>query len=217
MEGGGQMIINPFFHDIEQDHSDGSDWHEMRLGMFTASMISDLFMDKKTAGYQNCIINVAFERVTGKRQYQFHNKWMQYGNDTEFEAREFYQQFTLNAISNGGIWIASDWFCASPDGKIEGKNGGIELKCPAVNTYLAYIESLQKFGVTKVPTEYYLQMQAQMLATGWDFVDYMPYYSGELKQLLTRVYRDELVINQMLVRLDEAVKDAEIMIDKIKR
>lgn len=205
------MIINPFFHDIEQDHEDGSIWHEMRLGMFTASMISDLFMDKKTAGYQNCIINVAFERVTGKRQHQFYNKWMQYGNDTEFEARENYTLETLNTVSNGGIWIASDWFCASPDGKIEGENGGLEIKCPAVNTYLAYLTN------SKIPTDYYLQMQAQMLATGWNFVDYMPYYSSELKQLLTRVERDELVINQMLVRLDEAVCDAKIMIDRIKR
>ena len=47
------------FYNIDQN---SEDWDELRRGKFTASTFADLFMDKKTQGYQKAIIK-AFAEV----------------------------------------------------------------------------------------------------------------------------------------------------------
>ena len=94
------MEFNPIFHDIQQN---SEEWDQMKLGLFSSSMVSDLFMKKDTKGYGNAICNVAFERVTGKSQRIFTLPWFNYGHETEPEANENYQTETFNELSNGGI------------------------------------------------------------------------------------------------------------------
>jgi len=208
------MQYNPVFFDINQN---SDDWDELRCGLITASMCSDLFADKKTKTYQDVITKVAFERVTGKQQKQFTNKWMEYGHETEPEAEENYVIETFSEVSNGGFYKANEWFGASPDRKIINENGGCEFKCPSIATYREYLENFDKKNDVILPKDYFYQVHGQMLATGWDYVDYMPYYSINLRQLITRVNRDENILNLLKSKIDEAVLDIEILIKKTKR
>ena len=207
------MKITPKFYDVQQNEDD---WYDLRKGKITASMCSDLFAAEKTKTYQNVITKVAFEIVTGKTQKQFVNGWMDYGHETEPEARENYTAETFNEVENGGIWIANDWIAASPDGKIKDKNAGVEFKCPAISTYRDYLE-LKENGKNIIPKNYFLQMQFQLICTGWDYIDYMPYYSSDVKQLLTVVHVCEKTRTEIFEKLNIAINQINELIEKIKR
>lgn len=195
------------FYDIDQN---SEQWDSLRLGKFTASMFSDLFMEKKTIGYQKAIIKIAYERVTGEGEESFSNKWTQRGHDKEPFACENYEILTFNETENGGFYEYDDWIGASPDRKIIGQNGGCEFKCPSFQVYDEYLET------KRIPKSYFWQIHGQLLCTGWDFIDYMPFSSPKLKQILMRVERDESIINQLKERLAECIEDAKIKMERIK-
>jgi hypothetical protein len=75
-------------HLIDQN---SEEWDALRLGKFTASTFADLFMGKETKGYQNAIIKVAYERVTGECEENYSNKWMQRGHEKEPFAVAYFQ------------------------------------------------------------------------------------------------------------------------------
>jgi hypothetical protein len=208
------MLFNPKFFDVVQN---SDEWYDLRICKITASMSSDLFMDKKTKGYKDCITKIVMEKITGKTQKQFANKWMDYGHETEPEANENYEIETFSTLENGGIWIANEWVAASPDAKIFGLNAGTEFKCPSISTYRDYLDSFDIKGKVEVPKDYYIQIQHQLLCTGWDYIDYMPYYSSKLKQLLTRVEIDLKLRSELIERIEEAVNEIEILIPKYTR
>ena len=196
------------FHNIDQN---SEEWDVLRLGKFTASIHSDLFMAKTTAGYRNAIIKVAFERVTGESEERFTNKWMERGHEKEPFARENYELLTFNTLENGGFYEYNEWVGASPDAKITGQNGGCEFKCPSFQVYNEYLET------GKLPKNYFWQVHGQLLCTGWDFIDYMPYSSPKLKQILIRVVRDESVLNQLKEQLSASIEEVKILIERIKQ
>jgi hypothetical protein len=120
------------YYDIMQ----GTDeWNAIRLGKFTASTFSDLFMDKKTATYQKAIIKVAYEIVTGESEESYSNKWMQRGNEKEPIAAEYYETLTFNEVELCGFYEYNEFVGASPDRKIKDQNGGCEFKCPSFQIY----------------------------------------------------------------------------------
>ena len=196
------------FYNIDQN---SEEWDGLRLGKFTASTFSDLFMAKTTAGYQKAIIKVAYERVTGESEESYNNKWMQRGHEKEPFARENYELLTFNQLENGGFYEYSDFVGASPDAKIVGLNGGCEFKCPSFQVYNEYLET------KKIPKSYYWQIHGQLLCTGWDFIDYMPYSSPKLKQILIRVERDDKVLEELKSKLNECIEEVKILIDRIKQ
>jgi hypothetical protein len=197
-------------YDIEQN---SEEWNALRLGKFTASTFADLFMAKTTAGYKNAIIKVAFERVTGESEENYSNKWMQRGHEKEPFAVENYELFSFNTCENAGFYEYDEFTGASPDRKIVGLNGGCEFKCPSFQVYNEYLET------NRLPKNYYWQVIGQLLCTGWDFIDYMPFSSPKLKQLLIRVERaDHLeAIEQLKTKLAECIEEVKILIERIKQ
>ncbi|HUX56254.1 MAG TPA: YqaJ viral recombinase family protein [Bacteroidales bacterium] len=195
-------------YDVMQNEEE---WDALRLGKFTASTFADLFMDKKTKGYQNAIIKVAFERVTGESEESYNNRWMQRGHEKEPFARENYELLTFNSLENGGFYEYSEFIGASPDAKIAGQNGGCEFKCPSFQVYNEYLQT------QKLPKSYFWQIHGQLLCTGWDFIDYMPFSSPKLKQILIRVERDEAILDQLKTQLDICIEEVKILIERIKQ
>lgn len=196
------------FYDIEQN---SEEWEALRLGKFTASTFADIFMAKTTSGYQKAIIKVAFERVTGESEEGYNNKWMQRGHEKEPFARENYELLTFNSLENGGFYEYSDFVGASPDAKIVGQNGGCEFKCPSFQIYNEYLET------KKIPKGYFWQIHGQLLCTGWDFIDYMPFSSPKLKQILLRVERDEPTLELLKSKLNECIEEVKILIERIQQ
>jgi hypothetical protein len=196
------------YHDIPQN---SEEWDALRLGKFTASTFSDLFMGKDTAGYKKAIIKVAYEKVTGESEEQYNNKWMQRGHEKEPFACENYELLTFNTLETVGFYEYNEFVGASPDRKISGMNGGCEFKCPSFQVYNEYLES------SKLPKSYFWQIHGQLLCTGWDFIDYMPYNHPNLKQILIRVERNEPTLELLKSKLNECIEEVKTLIDRIQQ
>jgi hypothetical protein len=197
-------------HAIDQN---SETWDALRLGKFTASTFADLFMKKETKGYQNAIIKVAYERVTGESEESYSNKWMQRGHEKEPFAVENYELYSFNTCEPAGFYEYDEFTGASPDRKIVGMNGGCEFKCPSFQVYNEYLET------GKLPKAYFWQIIGQLLCTGWDFIDYMPYSSPNLKQILIRVERSdyEADIEQLRQQLAVCIEEVKILIERIRQ
>lgn len=195
------------FYEVDQN---SEDWDSLRLGKFTASTFGDLFAAPTTKTYRDAITKVAFERVTGECEERYNNKWMQRGHEREPFAREAYEMITFNSLEDGGFYEYSEWVGASPDAKIVGQNGGCEFKAPSFQIYREFLET------GKLSRDYYWQIHGQLLCTGWDFIDYMPFSSQKLKQRIIRVERDPIILGQLEAQLNKAIEEVKQLIELIK-
>jgi putative phage-type endonuclease len=181
---------------MDKSPEQGTDeWLAERAGHVTASKINDCMMAKTTAGYQNYMAQIVCERLTGQPVETFKSDAMQYGNDTEPQARAFYELETGNDVQECGFIKHPDidWSGASPDGLI-GDDGLVEIKCPQQAKHMKNL-----LGGT-IDKGYRLQMQWQMECTGrsWcDFVSFNPSFPDHLRINIERVDRDEKLIAEM--------------------
>ena len=186
------------FHDVQQNTEE---WLALRKGKFTASTFGSLFMAKTTAGYQNAIYKVCYERLTGESPESFGNDWMERGHILESEAREEYELLTFNKVSNGGFCELNEWIGCSPDGFV--KPGGIlEIKSPKYSTLMSYTLS------GELPREYKYQVHGQLWITESEFCDFFVYHP-KLKPMLLWVNRDEKIIKELEDALVSAINEAK--------
>jgi putative phage-type endonuclease len=174
---------------LDQAATQGTDeWLAERAGKVTASALSNVMMAKTTAGYQNYMAQIICERLTGQPVETFKSAAMEHGNETEPQARAFYELETGNDVVECGF-IADPMLAntgASPDGLV-GELGLVEIKCPQP---AKHIKNLMGGNIDK---GYMLQMQWQMQVTGreWcDFVSFNPSFPPHLQLHITRVERD---------------------------
>lgn len=174
------------------------EWFAVRAGKVTASRVADIVARTKTgysASRANYMAQLVAERLTGKVEEGFTSGAMQWGTDTEPEARiayEFYCDRTVAQVGYAPHPSIAD-AGASPDGLV-GDDGLVEIKCPNTATH---IDTL--LGST-VPGKYVTQMQWQMACTGraWcDFVSFDPRLPEAMKMYVERVKRDDDVIAEL--------------------
>lgn len=171
------------------------EWFKERLGKVTASRISDVMAKTKTgygAGRKNYMAQLLVERLTGLQQESYSNAAMQWGVNTEEEARNAYAFFTGNSVDECGFipHPTIPQSGASPDGLV-GSDGLVEIKCP---NSAQHIETL--LG-SELEDKYIKQMQWQMRCTDrkWcDFVSYDPRLPGDLQMKIQRVERDDAAL-----------------------
>lgn len=187
------------------------DWLRARLGKVTASRIADVVAKTKSgwgASRANYMAQLLTERLTGVGQDSYINPAMQWGIDTEPDARIAYEFRAGSDVAECGFLIhprIKD-SGASPDGLI-GADGLVEIKCPLTATH---IDTLL---FEEVPQKHVLQMQWQMCVTGraWcDYVSYDPRLPEAMSYWCKRVHRDEKLVAQLesdvelfLAELDE--------------
>ncbi len=184
----------------EEDYPQGSDeWQAIRAGKVTASKITDIMVKlksgKPSAGRATYMGQLIAERLTGVKSESFSNAAMQWGIETEPQARAAYEFLndveveqvafvTHPTIENSGM---------SPDGLV-GEEGLLEVKCPNTATHIDFL-------ITKtIPKNYFNQMQWQMACKGSSWCDYMsfdPRMPEHLNKLIVRVDRDDERIQAM--------------------
>lgn len=185
-------------------------WFAARLGKATASKIADVTAKTK-GGYstsrKNYAAQLVAERLTGVPAESFTSAAMQWGTDTEAEARDAYRQHSLVEVRECGFvdhpTIAMSG--ASPDGLI-GDDGLLELKCPNTATH---IETL--LGKS-APAKYVTQMMWQMACTGrqWcDFVSYDPRLPDHMRLFVVKLHRDEAMIAELEAEVTAFLNEVE--------
>lgn len=186
------------------------DWKRARVGKVTASRISDVIARTKTgwgASRKNYAAELIAERLTGEPAPSFTNGAMQWGLDTEPQARAAYEFFRDAEVVEIGLidHPTIPMSAASPDGLVS-DDGVLELKCPLTATH---IETL----LTKaVPDKYLVQMLWQMACTGrqWvDFVSFDPRMPESLRMFVKRVQRDNARIAELETEVKTFLKEID--------
>lgn len=174
------------------------EWFSERAGKVTASCICKVMARTKTgygADRANYAAQLVTERLTGVCAESFTNAAMQWGVDTEAQARAAYELEVGESVMEIGFvrHPAIDLSGASPDGLV-GNLGLVELKCPNSATHIA---TLTGAGIDR---KYLLQMQWQLACTEreWcDFASFDPRLPDAMQLHVERVRRDDALIEEI--------------------
>jgi len=192
-------------------------WWAARLGKVTASRVADVIAKTKSgygAGRANYAADLVVERLTGQKAQGFTNAAMEWGTQTEPQAKAAYAAKTGILVEDVGFidhpTVAMSG--ASPDGLAE--EGLVEIKCPNTATHLEYIFD------GKPPQKYVTQMQWQMACAGkpWcDFVSYDPRLPERLQLLVVRVPRDDDYIKMLEQEVTTFLQELDDKINKLEK
>jgi len=193
------------------------EWFQMRLGKVTASRVADILAKTKTgpsASRQNYLIELAIQRTTGIIQESYSNSAMEWGTQTEPQARVAYEVATNNFVDKVAFidHPSIKWFGCSPDGLVSDR-GLLEIKCPNSATHWEYFKS------KKPPQKYFIQMQAQIAVTNkdWcDFVSFDPRMPDRSQLLIVRIDRDEAFIAEMEAEIKKFLDEVEVEVNLMK-
>ena len=167
------------------------EWLIARLGIPTATGIENIVTPtgKKSSSQIKYMSELIEESILGLQDSGYRSAFMERGNQLEPLARSAYEFLTGNAVKQvGGVYLnEKKELMVSPDGLIPELKKGLEIECPKMSTHIQYIIN------GGVPSEYVIQVQANLWVTGyktWDFVSYCPEYQKQPFYLFT-AERDE--------------------------
>lgn len=193
-------------------------WFKERAGIPSASGLGFLF-DTLKDGYtpsakaKKYLKQLAFERKFGTAFEIFQTKAMADGTFFEDFAKMVYVKETGNTLTEAFSYVSS-WFIATPDANVveksTGKKGGLECKIVGDKTFLQMMEE-------GVPIPHELQTQGQMMATGWDWVDYIVVNLKTRAYFIVRVKRNNKLIQRIYERLHEPLDLPELKDVGVKR
>ena len=192
------------------------EWFATRLGKVTASKVSDVVAKTKSgygASRATYMSQLLVERLTGTRTEFYSNAAMQWGTDTEPQARAAYEFITNNSVVEEGFIShpTIEMSGASPDGLVDDL-GMLEIKCPNTSTHV------QTLLDEKIPKRYVDQMQWQMACAEreWcDFVSFDPRLPDGNDFFCTRLKRDDKRIADLESEVTDFLDELSTQIVKL--
>jgi putative phage-type endonuclease len=193
------------------------EWYQAKIGRVSASRCADL-MAKTKSGYStsrnNYMTELIIARITGEYPESYTSPSMQWGIDTETQAREAYEIATYTPVSQAGFILHPDnsEVGCSPDGLI-GEDGGLEIKCPNSATHLDTLLT------GKIDRKYLLQIQFSMWVTNrkwWDYVSYDPRFPEHMRLFISRVDRDETIILEIKAEVEKFLDEMKAKLKKLE-
>lgn len=146
---------------------------------------------------------------------EFSFKQTEWGKEYEHEARSYFE-FETGLKVNEVAFIYRDKdkrFGVSPDGLIDGKKIGLELKCPFTTKVFVEFACCEK-----IKKEYIEQCQYSMWVTGYDawyFANYDPRIKGKkLHHVL--IERDQDYMDKYDKAEKDFIRDMDKMLNKMK-
>lgn len=157
------------------------------IGAYMAKGVKGQYL----AGRKEVERKIAYAKAFGVPFEGFVNGAMQAGIDNEdFIAKQYAEREGVEVEEVGCAY--NDWLVASPDRQIIGQNGGVEIKW-------LFDKEFAELLLTGFPKDlHYDQMQAQMLAFGWDFVDYAAGNGNTSSMYIVRIKRNQTRIDEIL-------------------
>ena len=170
------------------------EWHYLRLGKITASKFKDVMAKGAGKTRKAYMMQLAAEVVTGQRVASFTNTAMEWGTETEPQAKSMFEfengcdveEVTFIELLDLNVGI-------SPDGIIEGHRG-IEIQCPNTTT------QIETYLSGKMPATHKHQVQGSMWVTGfdtWEFVSFDPRINGKAGYFHQTIERDDKYIDEL--------------------
>jgi hypothetical protein len=175
-------------HEYPQVEQRSAEWHQLRLGIVTASTVGRLLTptlkmaDNDTS--RGLVATLAAERIAGWAEDTPLTSDMWRGVEAEPYARDIYSGHYQQAVEYGFMLREGDgWSIGlSPDGVV-GDEGLVEIKAPRAKTHVLTILR------DTVPTQYVPQLQAALFVSARQWIDFVSYVGG-LPLYVKRVYPD---------------------------
>lgn len=195
------------------DFAQGSDeWRAARAGIVTASGISNLVTDrtlKPSASAEAYMNRLIAERVLGRPIDDATTGFMERGLAMEADAVAAYEYERGIDTTIVGMVLTDDGQVACSPDRLVGDDGGLEIKCPAIHTHVAYLRKPDALRL-----EYRSQVQGGLLVTGrkwWDLRSHNPEFPAvtircevdvEWRRAVEPILRDFLaLLNSELARI----------------
>jgi exodeoxyribonuclease (lambda-induced) len=179
------------------------EWHQQRLGKFTASEIYKL-MGIKALGLtgQSYAFDKAVEELFGEVEDNFVSYDMERGIELEplaFAKFKELKSFDFIDVTECGFFNLTDNAGASPDGLV-GEDAILEIKCPKANTFFKLV------ATNEIDDKYLYQMQMQMMATNRNKAHFFNYYIFEGIEYWHEIIidKDDDICDKILNRINEA-------------
>ncbi|MEW8178576.1 MAG: lambda exonuclease family protein [Candidatus Thiodiazotropha endolucinida] len=194
------------------------EWFAARCGKVTASKVCDVIAKTRSgwsASRANYMAQLVVERLTGSKEEGYTNAAMQWGVDTEPQARDAYVFMTDNEVEQIGFvdHPIIEMSGASPDGLIA-DDGLVEIKCPNTATHI------NTFLSGKIDKKYMDQMYWQMACTErkWcDFVSFDPRLPEEYQIFVRRIEIDVSRVKELEDGVTIFLAELEEMIAQLKK
>lgn len=194
------------------------EWFAARLGRCTASRVADVLAKIKTgeaAARRNYRTQLVVERLTGTSTDTYQSPAMQWGIETEPQARMAYEIDQDVLVEEAGFIEHAEipMFGASPDALI-GDDGQLEIKCPMTATHVEWMLA------GKVPAEHRPQMLAQLSCTRrqWcDFVSFDPRLPEKMRLFRVRLMRDDEEIAALEAEVRVFLREVDEMVERLRR
>lgn len=201
------------YSDVEQ----GTDeWHELRRGVLTSSVISALLTPKgdiaNNQTSRTATTELVAERITGRPKDSFFSHDLTRGILDEPYARNIYADHTGREVVEVGFITQrfnGNLVGFSPDGLV-GDDGLIEIKSRKPRLQIEYA----LHGT--IPHAHMIQMQTGMLVSGRKWCDYVS-YSGGLPMSIKRVYADTTHQAQILAAVETFEKNAKHITEQYEK
>lgn len=207
-------------------------WYAERAGLPSSSGLAFLFDELKdgspSAKARNYLRQLAYERKFGVTFEIYQTKPMADGVFFEDFAKMVYVRDTGNGLEEAFSFV-SDWFVSTPDAvvkqvkiepipedkrwngkKLSVETGGLECKIVGDKSFMVMMEE----GMT---IEHERQVQSQMMASGWDWVDYIVVNLKTKHYFIQRVHRNNKLIKRIYERLHEPLDLPELKDVGVKR
>lgn len=193
------------------------EWHAARCGLLTASEIDRILTPKlkvaDNAKTRAHLWELAAQRISQYVEPTYIGDAMLRGHEDEILARALYSE-KYQPVAEIGFVTNDKWgftLGCSPDGLI-GDDGVLECKSRCQKYQVQTIVE-EWTGVSRIPEEYWLQVQAEMLVTGRSWCAFVS-YSGGLPMVVTRVEADAATQDAIVeaaakyeARINEVVAD----------
>lgn len=192
------------------------EWFALRLKYpLTASEAQAIANQGK--GLETLVWEKMTERFSIADKERYSNKDLERGVELEPLARQMYELETGNKVQEIGFVInekISKVGGASPDGKIIGQKGLLEIKCFDDKKHFQMIVDLKEKGDFRIESQYEWQMQMQMLFTEEEWADFLAYNPNfKESMLIKRVYADKDKQEEII----KGLKQGEELINKIQK
>jgi len=176
------------------DLQQGSEkWHMIRALLATASVAKTLEVNGKSeSGLGVGALTKAHEKLafleTGQRD-ELNVKSLEHGNTWEPFALQHYARKRMRNITTTGIIVREGFGGYSPDGLVDGENGGAEFKCPSSTKVFYEVRE----GISKPDEQYVSQCKFGCMIAELDYIDLMyfsPYFEEGKNSFTVMIERD---------------------------
>lgn len=190
-----------------------SEWHDLRRGILTASVIGQLITPSTLKVADNpksraIVAQLAAERITGFTDEHYSSADMDRGHDVEPLAIAAYEKHTGNPVTTLGFMVEEGWgfkIGCSPDGLVD-DDGMVECKSRRPKIHL------QTILADKVPAENVAQCQAALFVSGRDWLDYVS-FSGGMRLFVKHVKPDPAWFDAILTAATQFEHAVTQMVD----